>query len=79
VGGKVVEAKIKGEPLDPNKLYTVVTNDYMAQGGDGYTMLKGLPGYNTGFTMDSVLAQYIQEVLKGVVQDYDSQLRYVRQ
>ncbi len=79
VGGKVVEAKIKGEPLDPNKLYTVVTNDYMAQGGDGYTMLKGLPGYNTGFTMDSVLVQYIQEFLKGVVQDYDSQLRYVRQ
>lgn len=79
VEGKVVEAKINGEPLNLGKLYTVVTNDYMAQGGDGYTMLKGLPGYNTGFTMDSVLVQYIQEVLKGVVQDYDSQLRYIRQ
>lgn len=79
IGGKVVEAKIKGEPVDPNKIYTVVTNDYMAQGGDGYTMLKGLPGYNTGFTMDSVLAQYIQQVLMGTVQDYDSQPRYIRQ
>ncbi|HOJ87569.1 MAG TPA: bifunctional UDP-sugar hydrolase/5'-nucleotidase [Pseudothermotoga sp.] len=79
VDGKVVEAKIKGQPLESDKLYTVVTNDYMAQGGDGYTMLKGLPGYNTGFTMDSVLSQYIQEVLNGIVQDYDSQLRYVRQ
>ncbi|HEY8542906.1 MAG TPA: bifunctional UDP-sugar hydrolase/5'-nucleotidase [Pseudothermotoga sp.] len=79
IGDKVVEAKIKGEPVDPNKIYTVVTNDYMAQGGDGYTMLKGLPGYNTGFTMDSVLAQYIQQVLMGTVQDYDSQPRYIRQ
>ncbi len=76
---KVVEAKINGEPLDPNRVYTVVTNNYMAQGGDGYTMLKELPGYDTGFTMDSVLAQYIQQVLKGVVQDYDSQPRYIRQ
>ena len=28
-----------GTPLDPAKLYTVATNDYMAGGGDGYATL----------------------------------------
>ncbi|MGJ8454681.1 bifunctional UDP-sugar hydrolase/5'-nucleotidase [Pseudothermotoga sp. U03pept] len=79
VGGKVVEAKVKGQPIDPNKVYVVVTNNYMAGGGDGYTMLTGLPGYDTGFTMDSVLAEYIQKVLNGVVETYDSSPRCVRE
>ena len=28
-----------GAPLDPAKVYTVATNDYMAGGGDGYASL----------------------------------------
>lgn len=78
-GGKVTEVFVNGEPLDPEGTYKVVTNNYMAQGGDGYTMFAGLPGYDTGFLMADAVVEYIQKVLKGVVEDYDSSQRYVRE
>jgi 2',3'-cyclic-nucleotide 2'-phosphodiesterase (5'-nucleotidase family) len=36
VGSRVKKIMIRGRPLDPNKEYTVATNDFMAAGGDGY-------------------------------------------
>ncbi|MFO3717037.1 bifunctional UDP-sugar hydrolase/5'-nucleotidase [Anaerococcus sp. ENR1011] len=39
-GQRVSEITIKGEAYDPEKTYTLVTNDFMAIGGDGYEMLK---------------------------------------
>lgn len=38
-GNRIVDLKIKGEPVDLKKTYTLATNDFMAVGGDGYTML----------------------------------------
>ncbi|SJZ49312.1 bifunctional metallophosphatase/5'-nucleotidase [Mycoplasmopsis verecunda] len=32
--------KINGKAIDPNKYYYISTNDYLAAGGDGYTMLN---------------------------------------
>ena len=40
-GQRVTEITIKGEAYDPEKTYTLVTNDFMAIGGDGYEMFKG--------------------------------------
>ncbi len=37
---RVVSATVGGTLLDPNATYTVATNDYMASGGDGYTVLR---------------------------------------
>lgn len=34
-GKKAVDIRINGEPFDPSKEYTVLTSDYMANGGDG--------------------------------------------
>ncbi|WP_223033243.1 5'-nucleotidase C-terminal domain-containing protein [Hanstruepera marina] len=36
----VVEATIKGEPIDPNKIYYVATNDYLYNGGDHMTFFQ---------------------------------------
>ena len=36
VGSRVKDILIGGRPLDPQKEYTVATNDFMAAGGDGY-------------------------------------------
>ena len=47
--------------MDLNKSYSVVTNDFMANGGDGYEMFKAYPvakEYNT--LMDTLLG-YIEE------------------
>ena len=38
-GSRVTEITVGGAPLDPAKVYTVATNDYMAGGGDGYASL----------------------------------------
>jgi 5'-nucleotidase/UDP-sugar diphosphatase len=38
-GSRVVSMEIGGAPLDPNRLYKVATNDFMARGGDGYAAL----------------------------------------
>jgi 2',3'-cyclic-nucleotide 2'-phosphodiesterase (5'-nucleotidase family) len=40
-GERVVSVTVGGEPLDPNRTYTVATNDFMAGGGDGYEMFVG--------------------------------------
>lgn len=59
-GKRVKDVKIGGQPLDLEKKYKVATNDFMAVGGDGYTMLQEgnlvveLPG------LDEVLIEYVK-------------------
>lgn len=77
-GGKLTEVLIGGKPVDPEKVYKVVTNDYMAAGGDGYAMLKGQKGYNTFFVMADVVVEYIQKVLGGKITTYDDKPRVER-
>ena len=46
------------EPLDPDRLYTVATHDYLRRGGDGYAIVrdKGLHPYDGGSGLDVVVA-----------------------
>src|SRR5262249_12160330 len=39
VGQRVVRVLVNGQPLDPERRYTLATNSYTAGGGDGYAML----------------------------------------
>jgi 5'-nucleotidase len=39
-GSRVVNVTVNGQPLDNDKKYTLATTNYLAEGGDGYTMLK---------------------------------------
>lgn len=67
-GSRVLEVTFNGEPIDPEKVYTVVTNDFMAAGGDGYAVFqeaaKGVGyGYGklvTGNWMRDDLVAYIK-------------------
>lgn len=45
------------EPLDPMKRYYLATNDFLAAGGDGYTMLGG--PREEGPSLDTVFADYL--------------------
>jgi 5'-nucleotidase/UDP-sugar diphosphatase len=45
--------------LDLDKTYKVVTNNFMAAGGDGYIMLKDLPRIDSGFVDADALREYI--------------------
>ena len=50
-------------PLDPNRVYRVLTNDFMRRGGDGYVMFRdrALDPYDTGPILDEVVAEAIEE------------------
>ncbi|MFJ5442159.1 bifunctional UDP-sugar hydrolase/5'-nucleotidase UshA [Pectobacterium sp. CHL-2024] len=61
-GQGVQNVKIKGEPLQTDKVYRMATLNFNAMGGDGYPRLDNLPGYvNTGFVDAEVLKQYIEK------------------
>ncbi|WP_264474664.1 bifunctional UDP-sugar hydrolase/5'-nucleotidase UshA [Leeia speluncae] len=58
--GELVEAKINGQVIDPNKTYRLALNNFTAAGGDGYPKLNQHPGYvNTGFVDADVLKQFL--------------------
>ncbi len=40
VGQRVVGVTVNGKPLNPKDKYRLATNDYLANGGDGYAALK---------------------------------------
>jgi 5'-nucleotidase/UDP-sugar diphosphatase len=40
-GSRIVSVMVGSEPLDLTATYMLATNDFMLDGGDGYTALKG--------------------------------------
>ncbi|MGB9844026.1 5'-nucleotidase C-terminal domain-containing protein [Thermodesulfovibrio yellowstonii] len=60
---RVVEVLINGKPLDLNKIYTVATNDFMANGGDGYTAFKNAKSslWPTGNWMRDDFVEYVKK------------------
>jgi 5'-nucleotidase / UDP-sugar diphosphatase len=39
-GQRVLKVEVGGKPLDPAATYSLATSDFIAEGGDGYAMLK---------------------------------------
>lgn len=67
----VKSIKIDGEDMDPNKEYLVATNDFMAIGGDGYTMLAGGKAGNEFGSLDEALINYISALSAEQIKAYD--------
>lgn len=61
VGERIVEVLVRGQPLVLDKKYTLVTNDFMASGGDGYTMFANKPFIAEGALLSDVLIEYFKE------------------
>ncbi|GAB7261160.1 hypothetical protein DZJ_26620 [Dickeya ananatis] len=71
-GTGVKNVKIKGEPLQADKVYRIATLSFNATGGDGYPKLSELPGYvNTGFVDAEVLRQYVEDHSPLQAADYE--------
>jgi len=52
-------------PIELDHMYKVVTNNFLAAGGDDYPF-KDIPQYDTGFTDASALREYIMKAGKVV-------------
>lgn len=65
VGSRVVSVEVKESdaftPLDREKTYGVVSNNYMRSGGDGYRVFaaKGLNAYDFGPNLEDAVADYL--------------------
>jgi 2',3'-cyclic-nucleotide 2'-phosphodiesterase (5'-nucleotidase family) len=57
---KAVNVKIGGQPLDPNKVYTIANSDYVATGGDNAAMLKPIPQQTNGYLMRDAIFDYVK-------------------
>mgnify|MGYP001827349635 CR=1 FL=1 len=59
-GSRISDVMIGGAPIDPAKLYGVVSNNYVRNGGDGYDMFKSaMNAYDFGPDLADVTAEFI--------------------
>ncbi|QFU07332.1 Trifunctional nucleotide phosphoesterase protein YfkN precursor [Rhodobacteraceae bacterium THAF1] len=62
VGSRVSEVMIGGEPVDSAATYGVVSNNYVRNGGDGYSMfVDAANAYDYGPDLADVTAEYMAE------------------
>ncbi len=55
-GSKIIEIQVNGAPLDPNAEYAAAMVDFLATGGDGYTVfMKGTNVVNGPFDVDALV------------------------
>ena len=67
---RVTVDSVNGKPFDPEATYGVITNDFVAAGGDTYYAFGSAEDkFDTGFPLDEVLMDYINEVMGGVIDD----------
>lgn len=59
-GERVVSAKVGGEPIDPEKMYTVASNNYIAL-GKVYSELAAAPEINQYAACDEAIIRFVQK------------------
>ncbi|GAB4342730.1 MAG: bifunctional UDP-sugar hydrolase/5'-nucleotidase [Calditrichia bacterium] len=63
-GQKVISFTINGQPLQADKLYRVITTDYLMEGNSGLSILKQIPQEHVAYTgtlMRDALIEYIKK------------------
>ncbi len=77
-GHRVVKVEVKTKtgwkPLLPNKVYKVVTNSWLAHGGDKYFVFKSKKGYDTTVTLPDVLYAYIKHLGGSIAPKVDGRI-----
>ncbi len=61
VGSRIIELRIDGVPVVMEETYMMVTNDFLAAGGDGYTMFEGKEILAYSGLLSEVLEEYLRE------------------
>ncbi|MCR5451509.1 MAG: bifunctional metallophosphatase/5'-nucleotidase [Lachnospiraceae bacterium] len=57
---------IGGKPFSENETYAIVTNDFVAAGGDTFYAIKTAESsFDTGFSLEEIVCDYIEKELKG--------------
>lgn len=64
LGKRVVEVTIQGKKLEPTRSYKLATFDYLANGGDGYTMLMELTQQTYPNQMNKLVSEVVVDFIK---------------
>ena len=65
---RVSISSINGKEFDPEATYAVITNNFVAGGGDTYYAFAAATNqFDTGLPLDEVVMEYITKELKGVI------------
>ena len=69
---RVTIEEISGKDFDPQATYAVVTNNFVAAGGDTYYAFAAATNqFDTGLPLDEVVMEYVAKELNGVIgEDY---------
>lgn len=60
VGSRISDVMVGGEPLEMDRVYLAATNNYVRNGGDGYSMFEDANNaYDYGPDLADVLAEYL--------------------
>ncbi len=69
VGSRISDVMVGGAPIDPSATYGVVSNNFVRNGGDGYSMFEtAMNAYDFGPDLADVTAEFIAE--QGPYQPY---------
>ncbi len=62
-GSRISDVMVGGAPIEPDRLYGVVSNNYVRNGGDGYKMFRDAQNvYDFGPDLADVTAEYMAKI-----------------
>jgi len=61
VGAKVASVELAGKPMEPRETYRIVTNDFLASGGDQFNIFKQGRNISVGPPLRDAVADYIRK------------------
>lgn len=76
--GDVQNVKIQGEDIDPEKMYALATNDFLAIGGDGYEMFVDAPQILLHGLMVELVVHYVESELMNEAGEFSYELTEAR-
>ena len=73
--GYISGVTVNGQPLEPEREYRIVTNDYLAGGGDGYGILtRSTDTFNTSMLLSDVVIEYVKTLPQPVMPVTDGRI-----
>ncbi|MEQ6377322.1 5'-nucleotidase C-terminal domain-containing protein [Bacillaceae bacterium S4-13-56] len=72
---RIVDITINGEPIDPNATYSVTANNFLAAGGDGFTVLTEGTNQATGPTDIDALVDFVEAMDQPISYDRDGRIQ----
>ncbi len=77
--GKCEDILIKGKPIDPERIYRIATNSFMAIGGDGYqAFVKAVDRYDTSMFQRDACIGYLIYLGGKIKPELKNRIRFIQ-